>query len=206
MISSFKIRETLGEDQDIVGFDPRGIGATMPRADCFSYGPDGKMTDPSSFDGGEDYATGNFHRTMWQLSGLEVGLANSTSGSLQKLDARARTLGKLCQEKDSIHGKDSILKYVHTPSVARDMISIVDAWDEWTESLGKKSSVVCHSESEVSPKVILKKENLHALSHGTGSFEATSAGTYSLDTKGKLVYWGFSYGVCYQIGLDVRHD
>ena len=57
------------------------------------------------------------------------------------LDTRARSLAKLCQEKDSLNGKDSILKYVHTPSVARDMLSIVDAWDEWTESLSSEIGV-----------------------------------------------------------------
>ena len=62
------------------------------------------------------------------------------------------------------------------------MISIIDAWDEWTERLDKRSDVSS------------KPSN-------AAEVEAPSDGDtrnhVNLVTKGKLVYWGFSYGVCF---------
>jgi len=169
------IHKIVGEEQDILGFDPRGIAATTPRADCYAYPLESVDVKSAPLDKQEDYITGNFHRTMWDLSFKEVGLVNSTASSLQQLDTRARAVAKLCAEKDAIHGKDSILKYLHTPSVARDMISIVDAWDEWTATLSKNSAAAIPAELE-------------------RKGEPEEAASYPLDTKGKLVYWGFSYG------------
>jgi hypothetical protein len=159
------LQKIVGADQDVIGFDPRGIGATTPRADCFSNPP---------WSGGEedDLAEGLLQRILWILSGNEVGNVNSSSDALFKLDTRARTIAKLCQRKDVLHGKDSILRYVHTPSVSRDMISIIDAWDEWTASESSSESFREGNSSEISE-------------------------SGDLDAKGKLSYWGFSYGVSY---------
>lgn len=172
-----QIQKIVGEDQDIIGFDPRGIGATVPRTDCFSYPYEDSMVFHEIEE--EDYARGWFHRMLWVMQYREVGLVNSTPSSLQQLDTRARTVAKLCQEKDDIAGKDSILKYAHTPSVARDMLSIVDAWDKWTETLEVRDCHYFQADDELT-----KNQNHEGVSH-------------SSDTKGKLVYWGFSYGVSY---------
>ncbi len=171
MVAGPQLQKVVGEEQDIIGFDPRGIGATTPRADCFSYPLEGSNKDPALADS-EDYIRGNFHRTLWQTAGAGIGNVNSSSDSLQKLDIRARAVAKLCEEKDSVYNNNSILKYVHTPSVARDMLSIVDAWDEWRERIGDKDVEVEKSEQTTNSKNVV-----------------------SLNTKGKLVYWGFSYGV-----------
>jgi pimeloyl-ACP methyl ester carboxylesterase len=157
------LQAILGADQDIIGFDPRGIGATTPRTDCFGF--------PNYPGGKDDYMEGQFHRTLWQISGREIGLVNSSEVALQKIDVRARALGRQCGSKDALNSNDSIFKYVSTPNVARDMISIIDAWDEWRGDEDETDAVDAASEageSEPSP---------------------------SLDTRGKLVYWGFSYGV-----------
>ncbi|TVY25767.1 Tripeptidyl aminopeptidase [Lachnellula hyalina] len=158
------LQAILGEGQDIIGFDPRGIGATTPRTDCFSF--------PGGPSGEDDYVQGQFHRMLWQTSGREIGLVNSSEVALHKIDARSRGLGKLCGEKDYLNGNDSIFKYVSTPNVARDMVSIVDAWDEWNAALSGPSAPLAEETDE------------------TNDFEEVSG----LDTKGKLVYWGFSYG------------
>jgi hypothetical protein len=159
------LQKIVGLDQDVIGFDPRGIGATTPRADCFSNPP---------WSGGEedDLAEGLLQRVLWMMSGNEVGNVNSSSEALFKLDTRARTIAKLCQRKDLLAGKDSILRYVHTPSVARDMISIIDSWDEWMESESSSEPLAESSSSETSESA-------------------------DSDAKGKLSYWGFSYGVSY---------
>lgn len=171
-----RIHNIVGEDQDVIGFDPRGIGATTPRTDCFSYpvGWPSVQTDDPSTGGGEDYVQGNFHRLLWGTAGAEVGNVNSTSGSLEKLDARAKAHSKLCQDKDAIYGKDSIFKYVSTPNVVRDMVSIIDAWDEWTES----QSCEMHKSQQASEQEASEGRESEVISN----------------TKGKLVYWGFSYG------------
>jgi len=168
----------------VIGFDPRGIGATTPRADCFAYPLNSSGSEAEWQSPEEDVARGNYHRMMWDISGKETGIVNSTSGSLQKLSTRASTMAKLCKEKDSISGRYSILKYVHTPNVARDMISIIDAWDEWTSSLESKSKSTCRT------KVATSEPEMGKPNH------EISSGQEILDTKGKLVYWGFSYGVC----------
>ena len=148
----------------------------MPRADCFSFPYEDSTS--SSAEERLDYLRGDFHRTVWSLQGREIGTVDSSTGSLPKLDARARTIAKLCEEKDSLYGKDSILKYAHTPSVARDMISIVDAWDEWADSQNENGAARgCKEHAKVE----------HLTTHGDVA--------HSSDTKGKLVYWGFSYGV-----------
>lgn len=163
------IQKIVGEAQDVIGFDPRGIASTTPQADCFSY------PAPGAED--EDQARGLFHRMMWQLQGTEIGLVNSSSDSLAKIDTRARAVAKLCEDKDALHGKDSILRYMHAPSVARDMISIIDAWDEWVNSQDHELANQAVEEMVMSYD---REDN-----------------TEALDTKGKLVYWGFSYGVSF---------
>lgn len=164
-----RIQKIVGEDQDIIGFDPRGISFTTPPADCYSYPVESESFDFSDYYG-EEYTRGNSHRFLWTTSGKEAGNVVSSSDILHKLDVRARTVAKLCKEKDTLNGKDSILKYVNTPNVARDMISIVDAWDSWVDSISSKSKEI-EIETTDSPGDL-----------------------YSLETKGKLVYWGFSYG------------
>lgn len=166
------IQSIVGEDQDVIGFDPRGIGATTPRTDCFSYG--------GGYDGvGDDQARGYYHRTLFTATGAGIGIANSSSTALRHLNARARTIAKLCEEKDSLYGKDSIFRHAGTPSVARDMLSIVHAWDEWAASVVEGSPYY-------------GADDLDLVDEENSEDETDKA---DLDTKGKLVYWGFSYGV-----------
>lgn len=166
-------------DQDLIGFDPRGVMMTTPRADCYSFPPD-NLTSSSPSPDDEDYVQGAYHRFLWAQSGREIGLINSSDVALQQLDTRMRSTAKLCQTKDELYGDDSILKYVSTPNVARDMLSIVDAWDKWTGTLDSEPTG-----SE--PPVAVMEEEMHS--------SADENDPYSLDTKGKLVFWGLSYGV-----------
>jgi hypothetical protein len=163
------IQGIVGLDQDIIGFDPRGIGATTPSADCYSF-PYNDETDE------EDRVKGQYHRFLVSLGVQEIGAVNTSNVALQKIDTRARALSKLCQEKDALKGDDSIFRHLSTPSVATDMLSIVDAWDEWTSGLNADQDEFDTQAADM--------EN------------ETDEATYDLDTKGKLVYWGFSYGVC----------
>lgn len=170
-----QIQSIVGADQDVIGFDPRGIGSTTPRADCFAYPPKGSVDSDD-----DDVASGNFHRLLWTLGARSIGLVNSSSDSLKLLDARTRSLAKLCGQKDTIAGKDSILKYLHTPSVATDMLSIIDAWDVMRVSATVQygSHGLCTDSVDDKEPIILE-----------------SGDSYLRDTTGKLVYWGYSYGV-----------
>ncbi len=172
------LQKVVGVDQDIIGFDPRGIHTTTPRADCYSF-PDLLNSSSPAYDD-EDYVRGNYHRFLWRFSGSEIGIVNSSSVALQKLDKRARGVAELCQMKDELYGDDSILKYVNTPNVARDMLSIIDAWDEWTSTLNDEPA-------NLAVPVEAKEENLHSPTNKVDSSP--------IDTKGKLVFLGFSYGV-----------
>lgn len=163
------LQQIVGLDQDIIGFDPRGIGQTTPVADCWAFPSDRKSKELTS----EEISRGFFHKFLWGLSGEGIGLVNSSVDSLAKIDARDRASSRLCEAKEAIYGEDSILHHVSTPAVARDMLSILDAWDEWMEDKEDSESYEDSGET-ISP-------------------EATERDT-SLDTKGKLVYWGFSYG------------
>ncbi|KAH7033236.1 TAP-like protein-domain-containing protein [Microdochium trichocladiopsis] len=160
------IRGLIGGKHDVIGFDPRGVGATTPGADCFEVHTDngGAVTRRNQ---------GLLNRIAWDLSGHEIGIINSTNAALGKHNVRAKAVGRLCGKAAEYDGDDSIFKYANTPNVARDMLSIIHAWDEW------------RSGSQTDDE-IAQNEN-HA-SHDGGDNQDPSS------TKGKLVYWGFSYG------------
>jgi pimeloyl-ACP methyl ester carboxylesterase len=170
--AGFLIQEIVGLDQDIIGFDPRGIGETTPLVDCWAFPENARPKDHGNVSQ-DDISRGWVHRLAWLFTGWEVPMVNSTEESLEKLDRRARLVADLCQTKDGLYGEDSILRHVSTPAVARDMLSIIDAWDAWREEEEKTGS----------------DQNL-AMGQSPEWFEEDP----NLDTKGKLVYWGFSYG------------
>lgn len=146
------LQTIFGDDQPIIGFDPRGIGFTTPVADCWS--------PPPACDGcPEDVGGGFLHRLEWANMNQAYGGINSSSIALQFIDAGHRAINNLCIEKDRRLGGKSILGHVSTAHVAQDMVSIVDAWERWVDGQQKSAT-----QAELNP------------------------------TKGKLVYWGFSYG------------
>ncbi|KAI5859503.1 alpha/beta-hydrolase [Durotheca rogersii] len=169
LIAGSIIHTAIGTERDIIGFDPRGVGATTPQADCFASPPDFLGLD------GRNVALMN--RMNWIASGHEIGLINSSSVALAKHDVRARALAKLCQRVDEAEGDSSIFRYLNTPNVARDMLSIVHAWDEWRAVPATKSVEPTHS-SEGADR---EAQPIDKLAPGDS-------------TQGKLVYWGLSYG------------
>ncbi|KAF3344032.1 hypothetical protein VD0002_g9687 [Verticillium dahliae] len=90
---------------EILGFDPRGVALSTPRADC--YNDDLKRA--------ADFIQ-------------KEGLPAMTSGSEALTHHYQETRGPsdLCAEA----GEDSIFNYMSTASVARDMVEIVDRVDE----------------------------------------------------------------------------
>ncbi|KAK0732924.1 TAP-like protein-domain-containing protein, partial [Lasiosphaeria miniovina] len=140
----------FGEDQPIIGFDPRGIGYTTPQADCWA-------TPPPCDGCPEDTGKGLGHRLEWLNMNAVFGGVNSSNIALKYLEAGQRAVNDMCREKDSQLDGQSIFGHASTAHVARDMISIVDAWE-------RRADKDQHAAAAENP------------------------------TKGKLVYWGFSYG------------
>ena len=170
-ITGSMFQDVVGRHRDVIGFDPRGVGATTPPTDCFAV-PEERRRD------GADVSMIN--RLTWLISGHDVGLVNSSDVALGKIDVRARALAKLCKKADDLHGENSIFRYANTANVARDMLSIVDAWDEWRSA-------------SQDGKTELPKEP--AADAPSAQHEAPGGDPVrNLSTKGKLVYWGFSYG------------
>jgi pimeloyl-ACP methyl ester carboxylesterase len=145
------LQDIVGVDQDIIGFDPRGIGSTTPRADCWAK----RLTA----DLRKDVWRGFFHRTAWEISGKGAGSITSDFHALSFLDSRVRGVSQLCKEMHDRLGVNSIFPYLGSTHTARDMLRIVDAWEGWRMS----DSITAEQRSN--------------------EF-----------VRGKLVYWGFSYG------------
>ncbi|KAH7114255.1 hypothetical protein B0J11DRAFT_413600, partial [Dendryphion nanum] len=151
VLGAKKIRSIVGDDHDIIGFDPRAVGETTPHADCFTF-PSQAFKAPTQ----KDIVQGQFNRMKWQLSGDSAGIVNSSDSALHLLDQRARALSALCKARDDVEGRNSILRHSGTTNVAKDMVSIIDAWDKWLGS--------------------------------------TNADRPYAALRGKLLYWGVSYG------------
>lgn len=151
--------------------DPPGwIGWTTPKADCFA-------ADDSFGVAGRNVALAN--RMAWVYSGHDVGLVNSSNVALAKVDVRSRAVARLCKQGVDRAGNDSIFHYSNTPNVARDLLSIVHAWDEWRAEAAVTAKPGSHAE-------------VSEPAHGDGTNPDSNLKPKS--TKGKLVYIGYSYG------------
>ncbi|KAJ7908232.1 hypothetical protein B0H13DRAFT_2017302 [Mycena leptocephala] len=93
---SFQV--VLGNEYDIVSFDPRGVSYSTPVASFF-------QTDAE--------------RALWNAGSLPTSL-NASSDSLPHDWARGRLMGQLAAQRDP----SGILKYMTTDNVARDMLLI----------------------------------------------------------------------------------
>lgn len=160
----------VGSQHDIIGFDPRGVGASTPKADCF--------LSPDSYNGVPGRNVAYMNRLTWLTGGHDIGLVNSSNIALAKLNARARAVAELCRRADEAEGDGSIFRHTSTPNSARDMLSIIQAWDEWRPG-GQEA------------EAMQRPESAH-LSSEIGTPNHGPKPKTSL--QGKLVYWGFSYG------------
>ncbi|KIJ43912.1 hypothetical protein M422DRAFT_228944 [Sphaerobolus stellatus SS14] len=93
------LQRLLGDEYDIVGFDPRGIGRTTPRISLFDD---------------------DFERTFWEHDALSI--VNASTDSLAREYARSYVTGQLAAKK-----ANHTSQYVSTALVARDMLSITRA-------------------------------------------------------------------------------
>ncbi|KAK0632674.1 TAP-like protein-domain-containing protein, partial [Immersiella caudata] len=105
------LQAIVGEDYDIVSFDPRGVGASVPRIECW-----GRQTD----------------RVFWEMQdGADV--LDAHGGAVYGAFARAAALSRVCEGAQG--GEEGLLRYVSTASHARDMLEI------WEQMLGKEEGL-----------------------------------------------------------------
>ncbi|KAF8209901.1 alpha/beta-hydrolase [Mycena galopus ATCC 62051] len=95
----------FGEQYDIVGFDPRGIHYSTPTASFFKTDVD---------------------RTQWEHPGVDdtYPSLNSSYDVIPTQRARYQLLGTLAEIQDT----KNILQHITTDNVARDMLSITEAF------------------------------------------------------------------------------
>ncbi|CDO72512.1 hypothetical protein BN946_scf184980.g53 [Trametes cinnabarina] len=96
------ISQIVGGSYDVLGFDPRGIGATTPAARCFDTESQWKL---------------------WELQ-RDTRLLNLTDDTVHIARAREKLLTARCEEK--IGGEWGIARFAGTHLVARDMLEIVE--------------------------------------------------------------------------------
>lgn len=99
--SGANISAIVGDSFDVLGFDPRGTGASTPHADCFG---------------------GPSRKAIWQTQGGHQLLNASDAGTVGLYRARQQVLAQRCEE--SVGGEEGIARFMSTPSVARDMLEI----------------------------------------------------------------------------------
>ncbi|KAK8850901.1 hypothetical protein PGQ11_013380 [Apiospora arundinis] len=99
-----KLGNMFGDMYNFVAFDPRGVGRSSPRLDCFRNNTKARTA---------------FNRAHY------MGATNTSSASLEEQYYSAAIYGEWCDEAvktDSPYGY-----YVTTPAVARDLLSFVEA-------------------------------------------------------------------------------
>ncbi|KAK2596741.1 hypothetical protein QQS21_006196 [Conoideocrella luteorostrata] len=133
---------------EIVSWDPRGMGQTTPKADCFH-------SDAVA-------------RNAWQLEDRVNGGLDKGLGAIKQSLAVTKALSERCKYSEGQWG--DAMAYVNTPSVARDMVEMVDRVDEL-----RKQEMVVKDDAET--RLELKKRTLD-----------------DADNTPRLQYIGFSYG------------
>ncbi|KAI5456007.1 TAP-like protein-domain-containing protein [Mariannaea sp. PMI_226] len=102
-------READSEESkhEILSFDPRGVGLTEPKADCY----------------GDEFARGAF-----VLEDRAMGAPDSGIDMVRSRLARANAFGQLCKAGQDT--EEHIYAFMSTSSVARDMVAVVDELDK----------------------------------------------------------------------------
>ena len=109
------LTRVLGSKRAVLGFDPRGTGASTPRADCFASASQRGIWGAQE---GERLLT-----LGRNASALDVGeVGGDEEGTLGLYLARAEVEGARCEA--AIGGEGGIARFMSTASVARDMLEI----------------------------------------------------------------------------------
>lgn len=144
---------------DIIGFDPRGVGSTTPAVTCFP--------DPIS-------------QRNWELQVETEGMLGSGPDSLRRNWQHTLALNEGCSAYEMTATEEernqTMMEYVSTPLVARDMITIIERHGEWREKQG------------------LKAQLAYDQTYGPEESRAILRRTQWRVNAEPLLYWGRSYG------------
>jgi pimeloyl-ACP methyl ester carboxylesterase len=114
--SVFDTNTTDGKYFDLISFDPRGVGVSKPRVDCFH----------------DRNVAAN-----WQQRIQEEGWFEASDAALGRQWSMSLAKGRSCSEYSNYDG-DDVKQYVSTASVARDMLELVEKHGEWREREAQK--------------------------------------------------------------------
>ncbi|KAG8159820.1 hypothetical protein KVR01_010457 [Diaporthe batatas] len=98
------LQAIVGRNFDIVTFDPRGIGASVPRIECWGSAQ---------------------KRQNWAMQ--EIPVIDSHEGVMYDVWARAAAFSQACERS---HNATGLLRHVGTASHARDMLEILEQMGE----------------------------------------------------------------------------
>ncbi|XXH02152.1 hypothetical protein Hte_008520 [Hypoxylon texense] len=93
------LQTIAGKNHDIISFDPRGIGASVPRVDCWDSPEKSRL---------------------WALQ--DVGVVNAHPGVIFDAYARATAFSEACERNMNSSG---LLSHISTASHARDLLEIL---------------------------------------------------------------------------------
>ncbi|KAF2118555.1 TAP-like protein-domain-containing protein [Lophiotrema nucula] len=165
---------------DVIGFDPRGIGATEPAAECL---PDGPTT------------------WSWDLRRRSEGNLDSSDAALGRLWSMEHAWGASCKQvMDEEDGPD-IKQYMTTASVARDMLEIIERHADYVaDHLAEKR--------KTSSTVIAKKPKLQYWGFSYGTYLGYTFASMFPDRVGRLVLDGVVNSDDYNasLGKGSLHD
>ena len=94
------ISRIVGDSFDVLGFDPRGTGASTPNADCFGSAS---------------------QKAIWKTQ-MGHQFLNASDETLGLYRARQQVVAARCEQR--IGGEQGIARFMSTASVARDMLEI----------------------------------------------------------------------------------
>lgn len=97
-----KLQAIIGRNHDVIAWDPRGVGASTPRVDCW----EGSSS----------------RRRLWALQ--DPGVIDAHPGVLNDAYARAAALSRMCEERVGA-AAPGLLRHVSTASHARDLLEIL---------------------------------------------------------------------------------
>lgn len=156
---------SVGKRFDVLSFDPRGMGFSTPRADCFA---------------GEEAG-----RAMFAVQMNGANEAGVSGDDRDEVLAVQRALARAHADKCNAVGEGGyvVQEFVGTASVARDMLLIVDELEKLRVEEKRKHESSGHRDGQQgSQKKLI----------GTGQYKAGEEDDQ--DALPRLLYFGTSYG------------
>ncbi|KAK0392901.1 hypothetical protein NLU13_2395 [Sarocladium strictum] len=140
-----KMADSEDKKFEFLSFDPRGVGETLPRADCWQD---------------------EFARQGFNSEEAAMGAPDEGPHVVGRNFARARGFGTVC-ERSTNGSKDDIRNFISTSSVARDMVAMVDKIDELRNPKRTVDGEIDDAQLELRSDKDLPRLNYIGFSYGT---------------------------------------